>query len=337
MAAIGGNTVAFMQRSLVGNVTTYEGIRVVDVANPGQSLLLTPSSTRPGWPSISPDGNLVVWSDCADPTQANCQALKAVRAGGTWGAPEVVANGTTTLVDTDGSYIVYDRYDAAANAQHIYIQSSAGGPEAQLAIPGSQYVARIDAGVISFLGRAPSGSSIDVDVYVIATNTLYRVFSTATSAVGVPIVSVLSNGQVRVVWGATDGIYSYAYARTFTPAAAPTFAFGGFLAPVQGPPTVNVAKAGAAIPVKFSLGGDRGLNIFAGGSPSSVMVTCNAVAPTGTVDQTLTAGSSGLSYDASSDTYSYIWKTDKAWARSCRRLTLRFVDGTVANADFEFR
>jgi len=38
---------------------------------------------------------------------------------------------------------------------------------------------------------------------------------------------------------------------------------------VDNPPTKNVVKAGAAVPVKFSLGGDRGLNIFASTSPSS--------------------------------------------------------------------
>jgi hypothetical protein len=115
-----------------------------------------------------------------------------------------------------------------------------------------------------------------------------------------------------------------------------TFSFGGFLAPVQGPPTLNIAKAGGAVPVKFGLGADRGLNIFLSGSPSSVSVTCNSGAPTGTVNRTATAGNSVLSYDASSDTYSYSWKTDKAWAATCRRLTMRFVDGTVANADFQF-
>jgi len=119
--------------------------------------------------------------------------------------------------------------------------------------------------------------------------------------------------------------------------AITTFPFGGFLAPVQGPPTVNIAKAGGAIPVKFSLGGDRGLDVFASGSPSSVTVTCNSGAPTGTVAETAASGNSTLTYDATSDTYSYIWKTDKAWANTCRRLTVRFVDGTVAEADFQFK
>jgi Domain of unknown function (DUF4082) len=40
--------------------------------------------------------------------------------------------------------------------------------------------------------------------------------------------------------------------------------FSGFFQPVNNMPTLNVAKAGSAIPVKFSLGGDQGLDIFPG-------------------------------------------------------------------------
>jgi hypothetical protein len=143
----------------------------------------------------------------------------------------------------------------------------------------------------------------------------------------------LRNDGVVECWGWNDD----GQAPATRVASQPTFPFGGFLAPVQGPPTVNIAKAGGAIPVKFSLGGDRGLNIFSSGSPSSRTVTCSSGTPTGTVDATATAGNSALTYDVTSDSYSYIWKTDKTWANTCRRLTLQFVDGTVAEADFQFK
>ena len=45
--------------------------------------------------------------------------------------------------------------------------------------------------------------------------------------------------------------------------------FEGFFSPVDDPPTFNAVKAGRAIPVKFSLGGDQGLDIFAEGYPRS--------------------------------------------------------------------
>ena len=51
--------------------------------------------------------------------------------------------------------------------------------------------------------------------------------------------------------------------------------FTGFFSPVDNLPTLNIAKAGSTIPVKFSLGGDYGLSILAVGSPKLVKITCS--------------------------------------------------------------
>jgi hypothetical protein len=53
------------------------------------------------------------------------------------------------------------------------------------------------------------------------------------------------------------------------------------------------------------------------------------------VEVTVTSGGSSLSYDATTLTYTYVWKTDKAWT-SCRELRLTLVDGTVHTALFKF-
>jgi len=45
--------------------------------------------------------------------------------------------------------------------------------------------------------------------------------------------------------------------------------FAGFLTPLSNPPTVNSDKAGAIIRIKFTLGGDQGVNVLASGSPVS--------------------------------------------------------------------
>jgi hypothetical protein len=50
-----------------------------------------------------------------------------------------------------------------------------------------------------------------------------------------------------------------------------------------------------------------------------------------------TAGSSGLQYDAASDTYTWVWKTDKSWAGTCRTLTVALNDNTEQTALFTFR
>ncbi len=122
---------------------------------------------------------------------------------------------------------------------------------------------------------------------------------------------------------------------------ATRYDFVGFYAPVDNLPTFNKAKAGSAIPVKFSLGGDQGLDVFAKNatgtatSPTSGPVACDSTAEIDPIETTVSAGSSGLSYDAASDTYTYVWKTHKGWT-GCRQLVVEFDDGTVERANFRF-
>jgi hypothetical protein len=116
----------------------------------------------------------------------------------------------------------------------------------------------------------------------------------------------------------------------------PAFNFAGFFPPVDNPPTINTVQAGSAIPVKFSLGGDQGLNILAPGSPSSGQVACATGAPLDAIESTVTAGGSSLSYDSSTGQYVYVWKTYKSWAGTCRQLDVQLSDGSHHVADFEF-
>ena len=99
---------------------------------------------------------------------------------------------------------------------------------------------------------------------------------------------------------------------------------------------INVTKAGSAIPVIFSLGGNQGLNIFATGFPKSQTIACDTTADVDGIETTVSAGGSSLTYDGVSNTYTYVWKTDKAWAGSCRQLVLEFADGSTQRANFKF-
>ena len=113
--------------------------------------------------------------------------------------------------------------------------------------------------------------------------------------------------------------------------------FTGFFSPVVNQPTLNLVNAGRAVPVKFSLSGNKGLSIFAAGSPASQQINCSSDAPISTLDATTTAGSSSLSYDAASDQYNYVWKTDSSWAGQCRALVVTLNDGSTHTALFKFR
>ena len=118
--------------------------------------------------------------------------------------------------------------------------------------------------------------------------------------------------------------------------AAP-FSFAGFYQPVDNPPVLNSVEAGQGIPVKFSLGGDRGLDIFAAGYPKSEQTACDPNAQVDGIESTVTAGSSSLTYDPVTDQYVYAWKTKKPWAGTCRQLVVKLSDGSSHRANFMFR
>jgi hypothetical protein len=107
--------------------------------------------------------------------------------------------------------------------------------------------------------------------------------------------------------------------------------------PVDNPPMVNVSKAGRAVPVKFSLDGYYDMDILEAGYPKSQEIACDSLDPVDIVVGTVTAGSRDLSYKKGTEAYTYIWKTEKAWAGSCRQLILKLNDGTEHLAYFEFR
>ncbi len=111
--------------------------------------------------------------------------------------------------------------------------------------------------------------------------------------------------------------------------------FSGFFPPVDNPPAVNTAKAGSAVPLKFSVGGDFGLNIFENGYPQSVQIDCGTLEPLGSAMPTVNPGGNGLSFGRNQ--YNYVWKTDKAWGGTCRQLTIKLFDGTVQVANFKFK
>ena len=118
----------------------------------------------------------------------------------------------------------------------------------------------------------------------------------------------------------------------------PSYAFSGFFAPINNLPTINRIKAGSVVPLQFSVGGNYGLAIFAPGYPRSEPVACN----TGplrelVVDKVAEPEHTFLLYIHSIKRYLYLWKTDAAWAGSCRQLVVKLNDGSPAHvAAFKF-
>ena len=160
------------------------------------------------------------------------------------------------------------------------------------------------SGLASCVGSVANGSSID------------------TSSIGPKSFTVNTTDNAGNTTSVTNN-YSVVYN------------FGGLSQPIDIFPTVNTVKAGAGVPVKFSLGRYQGLNILAAGYPKIEFAAC-ASGPVDAVETTVTAGNSSLSYDATTAQYIYIWKTDKAWANKCGTLQLKFIDGITQSILFKF-
>jgi hypothetical protein len=115
----------------------------------------------------------------------------------------------------------------------------------------------------------------------------------------------------------------------------PVYTFSGFFSPVDNPPVVNTVKAGSAVPIKFTLGGDYGLNIFTGTGPTFTSTTC-----TGGAEDPVTvvaASSSTLTYDPVTGVYTYVWKTTKDKAGQCGTLSLNLNDGSTHTLLVKFK
>jgi hypothetical protein len=115
------------------------------------------------------------------------------------------------------------------------------------------------------------------------------------------------------------------------------YAWNGFFSPVENPSAWNSAKAGQSIPLKFSLGGNQGLNILETGYPKVVALQCPTTAQVDPIEEYATeAANSKLIYDADANQYNYVWKTDKAWATKCFRLDVKLKDTITHSALFKF-
>jgi hypothetical protein len=116
------------------------------------------------------------------------------------------------------------------------------------------------------------------------------------------------------------------------------YAFSGFANPIATLPAVNKATAGRTVPVKYSLRDANGavipdLNSFA--SLASAPAACDTNVPTADAEETDGTGSTTIEFD--SGQFVYHWKTQSAWAGTCRVLQLTLNDGTQHTVAFQFR
>jgi YVTN family beta-propeller protein len=319
-----------------------EVVDVIDTAT--NTVTTTVSVTSPYGAAVNPAGTRLFVTDQDDSTvkvidTATNTVIAAVPVGDFPMAVAVSPDGSTVYcANDDGTVSVIDTVtDTVTTAI-----PAGGGAEAIVLNPAgtAAYVADESDGTVKVIDTAtdtvtttiPAVGGDLVDLAISPTGSAVY----ATNGLFAPPSEVVVIDTATNTVSTTIGGFSYAFGIAIpAPAPAVTFPFTGFFQPVDNPPTINSTTAGQGIPVKFSLGGDRGLNILAAGSPSSQQATCGS----GTVDpiETTTTSNSGLTYNSVSGQYTYVWKTDKAWKGTCRTFHLKLTDGTNHTANFQFK
>jgi Bacterial Ig-like domain (group 3)/FG-GAP-like repeat len=215
--AMGGTSITF-QDTVTGTPAVYD----LSVNPPTRVDLTKPLASDPLLnPDISPDGSYIALNDQSGPSGSRDIWEAVLQSPSTWNVFQVTATPDDEANQaTDGSWIVYDGLRSSSSwGREIYYQPVGPpfGAETELVLAGDQSAPRIRQGVIAFSSIAPGATNGDIFVYDIGHNVLYQVTATPSVDEAVADVSVLSNGDIRVVWtqgpvGARD-----IYATTFTP------------------------------------------------------------------------------------------------------------------------
>ena len=291
-----------------------------DATAPNTAAKVSPEPNADGWNGE----NVTVTLDAADEGGSNVEGITYSASGAQPIEERTATGGLTRLnVSAEGeTTITYSSRDHAGNVEEpktLTVRLDKTAPRIDIATPsdGAEYVlgetvaagyACPDEGsrTTSCAGPVPDGGAVD------------------TASVGQKTFAVEAADEAGNV--STEG-HDYNVIYDFT----------GFFSPVDNPDVLNRVQAGSAVPAKFGLSGDQGLDVFAEGYPRSQRISCDAAAPVDNIEQTVSAGESGLTYDAAGDRYSYVWKTSKAWKDTCRQLAVKLDDGTVHEANFSFK
>ena len=297
--------------------TDSSAIVVVDESAPD-----APTLTPPAADYIDSSGNLwyagpvsVAVTDNGDPALADTSAGSGVDPT-SFTSPIVASTEgendlSTTVTDYAGN-------TSSAGTQTVFVDTT--GPTVTLTCPTSPIVLN---STLSASWAASDGTGSGV-----ATGYGSGTLTVPTGSVGSKTLQVTAGASQDNVGNASPASNTCTYSVVFS--------WTGFFQPIDMSGTLNVVKAGSAVPAKFSLAGNQGLGIMTTGFPSSQPITCDSSAPTDPVETTVTAGGSSLTYDATANQYIYVWKTDKTWAGSCRQFNVKLIDGTTHSALFKF-
>ncbi|MDP3155373.1 MAG: hypothetical protein Q8N23_22030 [Archangium sp.] len=241
--ALGSQTVAF-----VDYASGPGELMVLDLAT-SVVTRLTNDAVSDTNPAVSPDGNVITWERCA--SSANCDVYRANRSGGLWLIAPLASQVLNELsADTNGSLVVFQRENMAGpTGTNIVLVPVTGGPETVLEIPGEQYNPSIRGQLVAFESREPFGNP-DIFLVELTSNRIFQITNTPDLAESLNDVTVLPNGEVRLVWQSvalTDPNNANIYAATFTLPAAPVVDAG---TPDAGTPDAGTACLNRSVTIE---------------------------------------------------------------------------------------
>jgi hypothetical protein len=212
---------------------------------------------------------------------------------------------TSTLGTHTFNVFAYDNARHPTEAKVTYTVRDARPPSIRIATPANGAVYVLGSTVSADYG-CESGSGVR----------LARCDGT------VPNGSAIDTGSVGTKTFTVSASDEAGKAATLSHDYGVVYAFSGFGSPVESNGSIDTAKAGDAIPLKFSLGGDRGPGVVTGTTWQAA--SCSDWSGIGAV----TTGQGKLSYNGSNDRYTNLVATASSWKGSCRIVDVELADHT---------
>jgi hypothetical protein len=219
-------------------------------------------------------------------------------------------------------------------ADHVAtFQTESAPPEPPTVNAGGPYEVTVgESVVVSATGSQPDGQTLTYRWDLDDNGTFETPGQSVTfSAVG---LAAPSTQTIAVRVTAPTGLTDTDETTVNVVAIDDDFAFDGFKG-LKDLPNVNEANLGTLF-LRFSLGGNHGLDIFEDGYPTSASYRCGSTPPSDASEPAQAQGENGFKYDAGTDEYVFKWNVDKSWKNTCRVFVLGLTDGTTHNVAFSF-
>lgn len=173
-SAIGSGTLAWTEN--LGPIPTASVIAMHDEATSTTTHFAHGPEPWNLYPSVSADGNVVVWVN-HDDLGMNAVVIEAVRTASGWSVTALTgAVEAEFSAHTDGALVVYD--SRRSGDMDIYWQPVGGGAETQLAVAGWQQTINVFDGLIVF--DTFLNNTVSIYAYDTITATLFQVTSAGT-------------------------------------------------------------------------------------------------------------------------------------------------------------